>query len=258
MQAPDAAALAKAFDSDNAKREAGRAEIIASATVDNLQFCSNHAKVIGDIDSHEFWLVEVATSRSDADTIALALAELTEEILLPQGRYFEAMFYLEYIQKAVFGEIEDLISSLSARIGSEAKLNSKVAPTAAWKTYDISKPLEQGHSQQHYYDRMRAYFAATKADKMDSLIEQLKVDYLPRLFGYFIGLSSALEKLGVESETAIRAFRDFQHDFYPDFRPGLPRAKKPNAGKTAQVAPESPVTEKKNRDIRGYGMSKGK
>jgi hypothetical protein len=258
MHAPAPAALSKAFDSDEATREAGRDEIIANAAVETLQFCSDHAKKIGDVDSHEFWLVEVATSRSDADTIALALAELTEEILLPQGRYFESMFYLEYIQKAVFGDIEDRISSLRVRVDSDAQTKSEVAPTDDWQDYDISKPLEQGHSQQHYYDRMRAYFAATKADKMDSLFEDLQVDYLPRIFGYFIGLSSALQELGVKSETAIRAFRDFQHDFYPDFRPGLPRAKKPSASPAPQATPEPAVVETKSRSIGGYGMSKGK
>lgn len=258
MHAPDPAALAKAFDSDEAIRDEGRDEIIASASVETLQFCSDHAKQIGDVESHEFWLVEVATSRSDAETIALGIAELTEEILLPQGRYFESMFYLEYIQKAVFGDIENRIGSLRALVDSEAKSKSEVAPTDDWKDYDLSKPLESGHSQQHYYDRMRAYYTATKADRMDPLFEDLKIDYLPRIFGYFIGLSSALKELGVKSETAIRAFRDFQSDFYPDFRPGLPRAKKPIANPAPQAAPEPKVAEKKSRNIGGYGMSKGK
>lgn len=258
MHAPAPAALAKAFDSDEATRDEGRDEIIASASVETLQFCSDHAKQIGDVESHEFWLVEVATSRSDAETIALGIAELTEEILLPQGRYFESMFYLEYIQKAVFGDIEDRIGSLRGLVDSEAQSKSEVAPSDDWKDYDLSKPLETGHSQQHYYDRMRAYYTATKADNMDSLFKDLQIDYLPRIFGYFIGLSSALEELGVQSETAIRAFRDFQNDFYPDFRPGLPRAKKPNANPAPQAAPEPQVTEKKSRDIGSYGMSKGK
>jgi hypothetical protein len=257
MCAPSPAALAKAFDLDEATRKAGRDEIIHSASVETLRFCSDHARRRGDADSHEFWLVEVATSRSDSDTIALAIAELAEEIWFPQGRYFESMFYLEYVEKAVFGEIENRISSIRSRVESEAEVRSEVTPSDDWKDYDISKPLERGHSQQHYYDRMRAYYAASKTDKMDPLFESLKVDYLPRIFGFFIGLSTSLEKHGVESETAIRAFRDFQSDYYPDFRPGLPRGNKSYATSVPQAASETPIAESKVRSLDGYGMSKG-
>ena len=256
MFAPSPAALAKAFDLDEATRKLGRDEIIATASVETLRFCSDHARQVGDTESHEFWLAEVSTSRSDPDTIALALADLTEEILLPQGRYFESMFYLEYIEKAVFGEIENRISSIRSRVEAEAQAKSQVTSTDDWKDYDISKPLERGHPQQHYYDRMRAYYAAAKTDQMDPLFETMKVDYLPRIFGFFIGLSSSLAKHGVDSETAIRAFRDFQHDYYPDFRPGLPRGKKPNASAVHEEAPELPIGESKARDLGGYGMSK--
>ncbi len=258
MRVPSNAEVDKAFASDPQTRDAGRDEIIASYYVEGFQFCSDHAKRIGDVDSHEFWLVEIATARADADTTAEALAELAEEILFPQGRFFESLFYLEYIEKALFGELEDRIRQLRIQASESAASSTDLVPGDDWKTYDLSKPLERGKSQQHYYDRLRAYFFAVKEEKLDTLFADLQVDYLPRIFGYFIGLTSGLKELGVESETSIRSFRDFQSDFYPNFRPGLPRAKKSAPAVATGETVESKPAKSEPRSLGGYGMTKKK
>jgi hypothetical protein len=209
-----------AFSTDPDVQDEAREKIIDIATVSTFYECVDEARRRGDEESLEFWLIELVTSRGDAATIGKAIHELSVEVLGPQKRYREAMTYLTYIRKSVFNQLHSDITETIDRFEREIKANNSFVENDAWKSYDIATRIEKGKTQQHYFDRFVSYFTATKSEKMDPLIEDLKIDYLPRIIGYFQGVTGTLEEYGVESETVIGAFNYFLKITYPNFVPG--------------------------------------
>jgi hypothetical protein len=247
--------ISRAFSVDPDTVEAARDEIIETNDVEAFYECITKAREANDIVNLEFWLVEVATSRKSVETIAGSLIELTKEVLIPQSRNNEAMVYLKYIQSSVFSDLHKEVSQLIVQLESQISNDQTVAYSDNWRNYDLSKRLEIGHDQQHYYDRFIAYFHETNDEKMSERIEEFKVDYLPRIMGYFIGLSESLEKFGVKRDTAVKAYMDFLKLDYPDFRPGL--LKVGDKKETTSSPPQSPTkVEKVTTKKSGYGISK--
>lgn len=251
----DQQALAKAFDSQPEIRAEGRDQIVSGGRIEDFYECADFAQVIHDSESLEFWLVEVATSREHAEILAKAIFRLAEEVLAPQRRFHEGAVYLEYIARAVSGESETKALDLLSQFESQARIDSEISQSETWKTLDISQALELGQTQQHYYDRFLAYFSAVHAERMVPLFDELKFDYLPNIFGYFIGLTTSIKEKGVKSETAIKAFRDYQALFFNEFRPGIPRQKNSSSSYGPAKHRDGEGSSGK-KDISGYGVSK--
>ena len=251
----DQGALAKVFHSDPEVRAEGRALVVSGASIEDFYQCADFAKGINDEDSLEFWLVEVVTSRAQSATIAAAIFRLAEEVLQPQGRFFEGSVYLKYIARAVTGDTEAKALVLLERFENQARIGTEIVQSQAWRDFDISQSMALGQSQQYYYDRFMAYFSAVHDQTMVPLFEELQFDYLPNIFGYFIGLTSSLKEKGVKSETAIQAFSDYQNMFFSDFKPGIPKQLTSGSAYASVMHQEreAPVATK---NIGGYGLSK--
>jgi len=246
----------QAFENDINLRAEGRELVVETGDVNDFLECADYAKTINDLDSLEFWLVEVATSRAELQTISSALFRLAQEVLGPQRRFHEGSVYLDYISRSLSGESETIALNLLTSFQNSALDGAEIVESDSWKTLDISNPLETGQTQQHYYDRFMAYFHAVHDERMISLFEELKLDFLPKIFGYFIGLTSSLKGKGVESETAIKAFTDYQRLNFKDFRPGIPKLKN-SAPLNSAITPDASAEVSTKKDISAYGLSKG-
>lgn len=210
--------LFDAFSSDSEVKEAARKQIIEMNSVDAFQQCVAQARIVKDQDSLEFWLIELATSDNDENIIGNAVSDLAEEILEPQLRLVEGLVYLDRAAKLTSGDVTTRILEIKSRFQTKVESATGVVSSEEWRTTDISKPLESGKTQQDYYNRMRAYFYAVKdkdkdfASLLDTLVNKPHT-YLPMIFGLFQSLTSGMKKYGVESETVIKAFYDFQTEY---------------------------------------------
>jgi hypothetical protein len=264
----DLVLLEASFGVNEEARDVAREAIIEESSIPILYQCVEEARRRNDAEALEFWLVELITCRGDAATIGKAILELSLEILEPQSRFHEGLIYLRYIQRSVYEDLHKEISNTLSRFENVAKLQTHVRATEGWKSYDITKGIERGKDQQHYYDRFVSYFMATKEEKMDPLIADLKVDFLPRIIGYFQGITGAISDYGVESETVIFAFDEFLKIAYPDFIPGAVKMSTgafgvtPNAEVMIQPkaageeTPKMAVTQQAKPAKKGYGLSK--
>ena len=251
----DKSLMLRAFNVDSELAEPARDEIIEMNDLEAFYECVDHARKNADLVNLEFWLVEISTSRKSVEVIANSLVELTLEVLSPQNRLNEALVYLRYVQGSVFGDLHKQISELILQFDSAVLNDRSLVYSENWRNYDLTKRLETGHDQQHYYDRFIAYFHEINDEKMSQRVDEFKVDFLPRIMGYFIGLSESLEKMGVRRDTAVKAFIDFLKLAYPSFRPGLLKVGSAHEDSPTPVTPV-PKAESVSTKQKGYGISK--
>jgi len=252
----DHSLLIRAFSSDSETSESATQDLIALNDIEVFYDCINHAREIQDYENLEFWLVEVATSRKSVEIIAKSIINLTLEILIPQRRFNEALVYLKYLQNSVFGDLHKEIIGMIVKLEAELEVSQATKSTDNWQTYDLSKPLQRGLDQQQYYDRFLAYFHATNDATMSERVKEFQTDFLPNVMGFFIGLSTSLESLGVDRDTAVKAFVDFLKLAYPEFRPGLLKvgASSGESSTPAEVKKQERVVSTMKK---GYDISKG-
>jgi hypothetical protein len=252
----DQALLSRAFSVDADTADAAKDELIDLNDIEVFYECINHARELRDDENLEFWLIEVATSRKSVEIIARSLIELTSEIFVPQSRFNEALIYLRYLQSSVYGDLHKEIIGLIGNLEAGLEVSHSAKSTESWQTYDLSKPLQPGLDQQHYYDRFLAYFHATNDSKVSERVEEFQSDFLPKVIGFFIGLSDSLKSYGVNRDTAVKAYIDFLKMAYPQFRPGLLKV-----GGSSVTLPTPPVAMKQEESNtskqKGYGISKG-
>lgn len=252
----DQALLFRAFSSEADTADAAKDELIELNDIEVFYECINYARELRDEENLEFWLVEVATSRKSVEIIAKSLIELTLEIFIPQSRFNEALVYLRYLQSSVYGDLHKEIVALIGRLEAGLEVSHSAKSTENWQTYDLTKPLQAGLDQQHYYDRFLAYFHATNDSTVSERVEEFQSDFLPKIIGFFIGLSVSLESYGVNRDTAVKAYVDFLKVAYPQFRPGLLKV-----GGSSITSSTPPVTTKQEKSFttkqKGYGISKG-
>jgi hypothetical protein len=267
MSQVDPQLLEAAFSSDEGVRDAAREKIIEIATIDAFYECVDAARVRGDAKNLEFWFLELITCRGDAETIGKAIYELAIEVHEPQGRFHEGLVYLRYIQKSVYEDLYENITAAIARFEELIVKADKFSQSGGWETYDITKPIETGKSQQHYFDRFLCYFMATKEQSMDPIINDMRTDYLPRIVGFFIGIKSSIVSYGVEGDTVVGAFSEFIKIAYPDFVPGAVKMSSGAFGQSPGVknkispndpreAKPAPAAQPAKPASRGYGISK--
>lgn len=208
--------LFDAFSPDPELKQAARNQIIEMNSIVAMQQCIAQARIVKDQDSLEFWLIEVVTSSAEVNIIGNAVSDLAEEVLEPELRFAEGLVYLDHVAKLTSGDVTTRILNIKSRFQDKLRSATRVVSSEDWRTTDISKPLETGKTQQDYYNRMRAYFYAVKDKDFASLLDTLVNNprtYLPMIFGLLQSLTSGMKKHGVESETVIKAFYDFQTEY---------------------------------------------
>ena len=251
----DLSLLSKAFSTEPETANVAKDEIIELNDIEAFYECITHARELRDDENLEFWLIEVATSRTSAEIVAKSLVELTLDVFIPQKRFNEALVYLKYLQGSVFGQLHKEIIEIIGKLEIEVDAAHAVKYTENWKTYDLSVPLQSGLDQQEYYDRFLAYFHATNDSRMSERVDDFKADFLPKMFGYFIGLSESLNSFGVQRDTAVKAYVDFLSLAYPKFRPGLLKTGSSTLESSTPVV-QTMREERIATTQKGYGISK--
>jgi len=139
-----------------------------------------------------------------------------------------------------------------------------------WESYDLTKRIEVGQTQQHYFDRFIAYFVETNNEERAELVAEMQIDYLPRIIGFFLGIKGSVSEFGVESETVVAAFMEFLKIAYPKFSPGLVKIRSGSFGESpdnetvirsrepGQAANESVDSATPKTSKKGYGITKSK
>jgi hypothetical protein len=259
-----------AFSKVSETRDSAREKIIDLGSIGALEECVAKSRREKDAENLEFWLIEKVTCRGDAKTIGQAIIELAIEVHKPQGRFNEGLVYLRYIQKSLFDELYLKVTQLIADFELALSRENKLIQNGQWENYDLTKRIEVGQTQQHYFDRFIAYFIETNDDERAELVAELQVDYLPRIIGYFQGLNSSISKFGVESETAIAAFVEFMKIAYPKFSPGLVKIRTGSFGQDpdaetairsrepGQEVEENTENQGPKPSKKGYGITKSK
>lgn len=217
--------LSDAFSESDDLKERGRQFIIDSGSVEDFWLCVEHARKLTKPEDLEFWLVEIVTSGADPEVLGNGLLTLAKEVLVPQGRVYEAVFFLRYIAPALFGDQHREATSLMAQCEVSLAENRVVESNEGWRDYDLTGKIEAGKSQQHYYDRFLAYFHATNDGERAELMAKFQVNFLPMIYGFFLGMFSSIVKYGVQTDTVIKAFDDFWKSAYPNVKPGIPRGR---------------------------------
>ena len=259
-----------AFSEDPEIRDAAREKVIDLDSLKALHECVDHARKHNDFDNLEFWLIELVTCRGDAKTIGEAILALTIEIHRPQGRFNEGLVYLRYIQKSLFDDLHAQVTQIISEFDQALSQENRLIQSGQWESYDLTKRIEVGQTQQHYFDRFIAYFVETNDEERAEIVAEMQIDFLPRIIGFFLGIKESVSKFGVESETVVAAFMEFLKIAYPKFSPGLVKIRSGSFGEApdsetairsrepGQAVNENVESETSKPSKKGYGLTKSK